>query len=194
MYGPYVIKQQLGPVDYVVLTPYRHKTKSVCHVNLLKQYHERDPRFVTCVTSEPVIVTHETVPDETKASSTVFDALPSLPPEGYTERKSTVTQSSNVASDKPERMSADLHNRELPLSAQPKSSAPYWRHPVRPSDSVCPVCLSAQDRAELCSHLYGFSDLMMKGSSFVWSQEVDSAHVWLRNRCFVRQTTRFLSA
>jgi len=49
-------------------------------VNLLKQYHERGLRFVICVTAGPVTVAHEIVPDETKASRTVFDALPQLPP------------------------------------------------------------------------------------------------------------------
>jgi len=46
---PFVVEQQLGPVDYVVSTPDRKRTKRVCHVNLLKAYHEQDPRFVTCV-------------------------------------------------------------------------------------------------------------------------------------------------
>ena len=77
--GPYVVEQQLGPVDYVVLTPDRRKTKRVCHVNLLKAYHERDTRFVTCVLTEPVTVAHETVPDEPRANPTVFDALPEIP-------------------------------------------------------------------------------------------------------------------
>jgi len=33
------------PVDYVISTPDRRKTKTkqVCHVNLLKPYHEREP-------------------------------------------------------------------------------------------------------------------------------------------------------
>ena len=35
-HGPYTVEQQLGPVDYVISTPDRRKTKRVCHVNLLK--------------------------------------------------------------------------------------------------------------------------------------------------------------
>jgi len=34
-HGPYAVEQQLGPVDYVISTPDRRKTKRVCHVNLL---------------------------------------------------------------------------------------------------------------------------------------------------------------
>ena len=41
----YVVEEQLGPVDYVISTPDRRKSKRVCHVNLLKQYIERDPTW-----------------------------------------------------------------------------------------------------------------------------------------------------
>jgi len=37
-HGPYIVGEQLGPVDYVISTPDRRKTKRVCHVNLLKKY------------------------------------------------------------------------------------------------------------------------------------------------------------
>ena len=36
-HGPYTVEEQLGPVDYVISTPDRRKTKRVCHVNLLKK-------------------------------------------------------------------------------------------------------------------------------------------------------------
>jgi len=42
---PYAVEQQLGPVDYVISTPDRRRTKRVCHVNLLKPYHVRDPQL-----------------------------------------------------------------------------------------------------------------------------------------------------
>jgi len=41
-HGPYTVLEQLGSVDYVIATPDRRKTKRVCHINLLKQYHVRD--------------------------------------------------------------------------------------------------------------------------------------------------------
>ena len=44
-HGPYEIIKQLGPVGYVVSTLGRCKTKRVCHINLLKPYHEREPRL-----------------------------------------------------------------------------------------------------------------------------------------------------
>ena len=130
-HGPYVIEQQLGPVDYVVSTPDRRKTKSVCHVNLIKQYHERDPRFVTCVTTGPVTVARETVPDETKTSSTVFDALPPLPPEEQAELRSILLEFSDVFSDKPGKTTLGAHHIELLPNTQPIRSAPYRLHPEK---------------------------------------------------------------
>jgi len=62
-HGPYTIAQRLGPVDYVASTPDRRKTKHVCHVNLLKPYHERDARFVTYVAPEPILTTQQEVPN-----------------------------------------------------------------------------------------------------------------------------------
>ena len=74
---------QLVTTVYVVSTPDRRKTKRVCHMNLIKVYHQRVPPVVRCIATEPVNVAHETVPDETKASPTVFDALPKLPSEEH---------------------------------------------------------------------------------------------------------------
>jgi len=53
-HGPYSVEQQLGPVDYVISTPDRRKTKRVCHVNLLKPYHDREPGLDPAVVSIPV--------------------------------------------------------------------------------------------------------------------------------------------
>ena len=52
-HGPYLIEQRLGPVDYVVNTPDRRKTKRICHVNLLKKYIERDSRLTDKVENVP---------------------------------------------------------------------------------------------------------------------------------------------
>jgi len=101
------------------------------HVNLLKANHERDSRFVTCVLSEPVTVGHETVPDETKASPTVFDALPELPPEEQAELKAILTEFVDVFSDKPGKTTLGVHHIELLPNTQPIRSAPYRLHPEK---------------------------------------------------------------
>ena len=130
-HGPYVVEQQLGPVDYVVSTPEGRKTKRVCHMNLLKAYHERDPRFVTCVLSEPVTVGHETVLDESTVNQTVFDALPVLPPENQAELTAILTEFADVFSDKPEKTTLGVHHIELLSNTQPIRSAPYRLHPEK---------------------------------------------------------------
>jgi len=55
-HGPYTAQQQLGPVDYVISTPDRRKTKRVCDVNLLKSYHQREPELHSVIASIPADV------------------------------------------------------------------------------------------------------------------------------------------
>ena len=59
-HGLYTVEQQLGTVDYVISTLDRRKTKRVCHVNLLKPYHEWDPQLDPAVTSIPADVLVQT--------------------------------------------------------------------------------------------------------------------------------------
>ena len=44
--GPFRIIGKLGPVDYVISTPNKRRSQRVCHVNLLKEYVERDAKFL----------------------------------------------------------------------------------------------------------------------------------------------------
>ena len=41
-FGPYVIEKKVNDTDYIVLTPDRRKTKRLCHINMLKEYYERN--------------------------------------------------------------------------------------------------------------------------------------------------------
>ena len=40
--GPYAVQERLGKVNYVISTPDRGKKRRVCHVNMLKAYHDRE--------------------------------------------------------------------------------------------------------------------------------------------------------
>ena len=40
--GPYTIEQKVNDVDYIVETPGRRKERRMCHVNMLKPYHDRE--------------------------------------------------------------------------------------------------------------------------------------------------------
>ena len=41
-FGPYVIEKKISDTDYIVLTPGRRKSKRLCHINMIKEYHERN--------------------------------------------------------------------------------------------------------------------------------------------------------
>ncbi len=40
-FGPYVVKKKVSDLNYVIVTPDRRKDAQLCHVNMLKPYHER---------------------------------------------------------------------------------------------------------------------------------------------------------
>ena len=52
-HGPYRIIKKLNDVDYVISTPDRRKSRRVCHINMLKEYHDRDSVPVAAVS--PVV-------------------------------------------------------------------------------------------------------------------------------------------
>ena len=41
-HGPYVIESKVGEVDYIVKTPDRRKSRQFCHINMLKEYVDRN--------------------------------------------------------------------------------------------------------------------------------------------------------
>ena len=53
-HGPYVIKQKVNDVDYIVSTPDRRKQHQLCHVNMLKAYHHEAPVRANHPTALPV--------------------------------------------------------------------------------------------------------------------------------------------
>lgn len=58
-FGPYVVKEKLSNLNYVLETPDRRKETQLCHVNMIKPYIERDssveihPVSLNVVSSEP---------------------------------------------------------------------------------------------------------------------------------------------
>ena len=62
-FGPYTIDKKTSDLNYIVNTPGRRKNKQMCHINILKQYFDRDSSI-----SKPIIVVN-TVPQE----SNVFE-------------------------------------------------------------------------------------------------------------------------
>ena len=62
-FGPYTIDKKTSDLNYIINTPGRRKNKQMCHVNMLKQYFDRDSSI-----SKPITVIN-TVPQE----SNVFE-------------------------------------------------------------------------------------------------------------------------
>ena len=41
-YGPYTVDRKINDLNYIINTPGRRKQNQVCHINMLKEYIERD--------------------------------------------------------------------------------------------------------------------------------------------------------
>ncbi len=41
-FGPYTIEKKLSDLNYIINTPDRRKPKQLCHINMLKEYVERN--------------------------------------------------------------------------------------------------------------------------------------------------------
>lgn len=142
-HGPYVIEQQIGPVDYVVSTPDRRKKKRVCHVNLLKMYHERDlvldsPPSTTVVevmVQQIVLDVPECIaPTSLALPTTVPDTLLSKLGEQLTSSQTSdlsklLTEFAYVFSDKPGRTTLGVHHIELSPDTRPIRCTPYRQSP-----------------------------------------------------------------
>ena len=61
-FGPYTIDKKKSDLNYIINTPGRRKNKQMCHVNMLKEYFNRDSSI-----SKPITVIN-TVPQESNVS------------------------------------------------------------------------------------------------------------------------------
>ena len=61
-YGPYTIDKKTSDLNYMINTPGRRKNKQMCHINMLKEYFDRDSSI-----SKPITVVNA-VPQESNLS------------------------------------------------------------------------------------------------------------------------------
>ncbi|KAL4001114.1 caldesmon [Sarotherodon galilaeus] len=132
--GPYTVARKTGPVTYEVICPDRHKSKQLLHVNLLKEYHERNA-------PEPgvkrILMVRDVQPEDSGISEvgevemSPFRDMPKSedPPEHLTEDQwhqlNEVRQSfPSLYSDKPGRTDAITHNIIL-KDTKPVRLKPY---------------------------------------------------------------------
>jgi len=132
-YGPYVVIEKLGPVDYVIATPDRRKAQRVCHINLLKQYREQDKQ-VFSATENVVKSTNVNIVDSISDCSplTLGDAdtksdevFKHLVGEQRQQLDVVLSEFAEVFSDKPGRTNLCTHHIELLPDSKPIRCRPY---------------------------------------------------------------------
>lgn len=135
-FGPYKVVEKLGPVDYVVATPDRRKKRRVCHVNLMKAYHQRDKTefpeidkvnsvlLATTNITDNIITDsdHATLPHENEGS---------LPSEYQLQIDHLCQEFSTIFSDQPGRTNLCEHHIELVPNAKPFKCSPYRLNPEK---------------------------------------------------------------
>uniref|UniRef100_A0A8W8MZ15 Integrase catalytic domain-containing protein n=1 Tax=Magallana gigas TaxID=29159 RepID=A0A8W8MZ15_MAGGI len=58
-FGPFEVEQKVNDVNYIIKTPGRRKSKQLCHINMIKQYHDRqDPHYCK---SEQVVASNSSI-------------------------------------------------------------------------------------------------------------------------------------
>ena len=71
-YGPYTVHKKINDVNYIINTPGRRKQKQLCHINMLKEYIDRDNSVVT-----PVNVVNSVPYEQSQMDFVKYDPLSS---------------------------------------------------------------------------------------------------------------------
>jgi len=139
--GPYKVLQRIGPVDYEIATPDRRKTQRICHINMLKAYVVRDPKFATltldiCITDVEDRVSIDTDPATNELGPSALDVdtgfvLDHLDPERKHQLNKLLSSYTDIFSDKPGRTNLCTHKIELQPGTKPIRLAPYRANPQK---------------------------------------------------------------
>jgi len=118
----------------------RRKSKRVCHVNLLKQYHERDARLLPAVLSVLFSVDSNR---NTDSNSDLFESKVLPPIENHltdpqnSEFNQLLTEFDDNFSDQPGNTHLVQHHIKLTAGASSSRSAPYWLSPDKMENRNC---------------------------------------------------------
>ena len=148
-FGPYVVDRKINDLNYVIATPDRRKSKQLCHINMLKAYHERkgmdDSNVVpvsvsSCVNDDhdppsPDISTTD-IPDShvklknSEVLSNLDVKLSHLTPDQSKELQCLISQYSHVFPDVPGRTNVIEHDVIIE-NTQPIKQHPYRANPMK---------------------------------------------------------------
>ena len=172
-HGPYEIKSRVNDLNYVVRTPDRRKATQLCHINMLKPYHERSVEVVATVgdpdaepeseaeieseDSEPIIRS-DIVPCKLTNSEVLQNLemkLCHLDVRQQGEMRDLILKYPDLFPDVPNRTSAAIHDVDVGV-AQPIKQHPYRMNPEK--------CQLSKDEIE-----YMLKHDIIKPSSSNWS-------------------------
>ena len=142
-HGPYEISSKLSDLNYVVKTPDRRKSTQLCHINMLKPYHQKTVDVVAIVTSpdadecfddpDPPFKL-EIIPSKLSNSEVLQNLdgkLAHLDPLQQTQMKDLILQYPDIFPDVPRRTSVTMHDVDV------GDSRPIKQHPYRMSPEKC---------------------------------------------------------
>ena len=137
--GPYVVRKKVNDTDYVIDTPDRRKARRLCHVNMLKAYHDRnDDRLVETVCVATVENEHVKLGPDIKLTNTdVLNNLDSklvhVIPEQREEFKALIQEYAHLFPDVPSQTTLVQHDIDVGDSLPIKQHA-YRLNPLRLAD------------------------------------------------------------
>lgn len=143
--GPYEIESKIGDLNYVVKTPGRRKGKRVCHVNMLKEYHERTSKCQPVVAVAPVTLEgnddaensfdfkefeQQMKLNNSDVLTNLDSKLTHLNSDEREEIKNLVYSFENLFPDVPNRTTAACHDVDV-SDAKPIKQHPYRVNPLK---------------------------------------------------------------
>jgi len=134
--GPFRVIVKRGPVDYIIATLNRRRTQRVCHVNMLKEYVERDWKVMylnTTVDPSTILLNNENDHDFGPDTSTQHDtfSLIHFPGRDREQLQSLLNQNPHIFNDNPGKTHLCTHTIELKPGTRPIRLTPYRVHPEK---------------------------------------------------------------
>ncbi|XP_077993259.1 uncharacterized protein LOC144447231 [Glandiceps talaboti] len=148
-YGPYEIKSKINDVNYIVKTPGRRKESQLCHINMLKEYVERDENSKSKSVSSTVttqLSDHNDDEEDSQSEGQGVDCdfklknsdiladldtkLSHLSRERSEELKNLILEFKHLFSDVPEKTDKICHDVDVG-NATPVKQHPYRMNPMK---------------------------------------------------------------
>ncbi|MCG8117700.1 MAG: RNase H-like domain-containing protein [Candidatus Thiodiazotropha endolucinida] len=146
-YGPYTVDKKVSDVNYIINTPGRRKLKQLCHINMLKEYIDRDNislKSVNLVSSDPLESSDNDCEDFNSMKSdptssklqnsdilrNLDQKLSHLEPSQRDELKKLILEYKHLFPDIPTRTDKIFHDVEINGSKSVKQH-PYRMNPMK---------------------------------------------------------------